>query len=223
MAARSWWLACAGVLGLTACGLTIVGTADVDAGSDAAAPPIEDAAPVDGDAGEAGVLLRWNIGGPLYAGSATTPGPWAEGTVGKGPCGPSTYANAVAIKGTTDDVLYQTEVWGNPLVCAIGDGELPAGTYRVSMYFAEIYFGAGCPGAGGKGSRVFAIDLEGKEVDEDIDLYERIGCAASTGTADAGTLMLSHDVDVTDGTLDIAMPAKANNAKLSALEVRGPL
>ncbi|MCH7708758.1 MAG: hypothetical protein IH884_09710 [Myxococcales bacterium] len=47
--------------------------------------------------------------------------------------------------GTSDDALFQGEVWGNPVVCAAGGGTLDPGEYEVSLYFAEIYFGPGCP------------------------------------------------------------------------------
>ena len=52
--------------------------------------------------------------------------------------------------------------FGNPLVCAVGGGALPAGRYQVNLYFAEIYWGPGCPGGGpGPGSRVFDVRIEG--------------------------------------------------------------
>ena len=235
-------------LALAACGLTVVGVADPaktpeDAGADpslpeAAAEPAE-AGSEGEDAGDAGnyepvesdaaydggpVLLRWNLGGPAYAGSVTAPGPWAAGEVGIGPCGPSTFSVTGAILGTTDDVLYQSEVFGNPLRCVIGSG-LAAGTYRVRLHFAEVYFGTWCPAdAGGVGSRVFDIEIEGQKLETALDPYDVSGgCAASTVAVDAGPFVRELEVAVTDGTLNIVMPASANNAKLSALEVEGPL
>lgn len=237
------------VLALAACGLTVVGVADPpkpseDAGASPSlpeasveptdgGPAVEDAdadagsfVAVESDAAYDGgpVLLRWNLGGPAYAGSATAPGPWAAGELGVGPCGPSAFSVTTGIRGTADDPLYQTEIFGNPLRCAIGSG-LGPGTYRVRLHFAEIYFGRWCPAdAGGIGSRVFDVEIEGQAVETALDPYEAGGgCAASTAAVDAGPFVRQFEVAVTDGTLEIVMPASANNAKLSALEVEGPL
>lgn len=237
------WFALASAAALvTACGLSVVGTAPspADAGADAGvasdastAPPDAGALPSDaaseaspdgsfaGDGGH--ILYRWNIGGPEDPGTATVPGPWLAGPADGGPCGGGTYANPSPIRGTDADELFQTEVFGNPLLCAVGGGALSAGTYRVRMLFAEIYFGRGCPVDAGPGSRVFDVDIEGASVEKNLDLLATVGCAASTSQADAGILMREYLVPVTDGTLNISMPASQNNAKLSALEIEGPL
>ena len=115
-------------------------------------------------------------------------------------------------------------MYGNPLTCTVGTA-LPPGDYRVRLYFAEIYFGPGCPGGGtGKGARVFDVSLEGKTVLSKLDVFgESGGCLAST-TSDAGVpIVKTFDIQVKDGQLDIALSSSTNNAKLSALEVLGPL
>jgi hypothetical protein len=49
------------------------------------------------------------------------------------------------------------------------------------------------------------------------------GCLAST-TSDAGApVAKTFDIPVSDGTLDISLPASVDSGKLSALEVLGPL
>lgn len=225
-----------------ACGLSVVGTmattepppdaAVVDASreieqdalpADAEAPPLDaagDAATVDA-ATDAGVLVfRWNVGGPAYAGSAALPGPWAAGTSGVGPCTGSLFSTSDPIRNTTDDVLFQTELFGDPLTCTVPG--LPAGRYRVRLLFAEIYFGAGCAGGGGSGSRVFDVRLEGATVLAGLDVHALAGCAAGSVTT-AAPLARTFEVQVVDGALDVSLPASANNAKLSALEVTGPL
>jgi hypothetical protein len=231
-------LLAAGSFVIGACGLSVVGTAttggaaadasvadetgpavDVDASTavDAAAP--EDAArdaTTDG-----GVrVLRWNIGGPAYAGSATLPGPWAAGGSGVGPCMGSPFSTTDPIRNTTDDVLFQTELFGAPLACTVPG--LAAGRYRVRLLFAEIYFGAGCAGGGGTGSRVFDIRLEGTTVLAGLDVHAVAGCAAGTVTT-ASPIARTFEVEVDDGALDISLQPTANNGKLSALEVTGPL
>jgi len=243
-------LVSASIVLLGACGLTVVGTGpldgdagladasttgdatdeargpkpspDVDATPDGAVVDAATSSDADADASEPPVL-RFNVGGPTYVGAGDFPGTWVGNAPDAGPCFGNLKANAVAIRGTTDDVLFQTELWEDPLVCRVGAGKLPPGRYRVRLLFAEIYFGSGCPGGGGNGSRVFDIQLEGQTVAQGIDLHRLVGCAANTSGNDAGPLERVFEVDVTDGTLDVRMPASRNNAKLSALEVRGPL
>lgn len=243
---RGRWLGCAALVLLAACGLTVVGTAPPGDGSEvesdaevrpprpmrdaeADAEAIRDArAPGDArlDAGPdapAPVLLRYNIGGPTYVGTGDYPGTWVGDAPDASPCSGNLNATASPIRGTTDDVLFQTERWDNPLACAVGGGKLAPGRYRVRLLFAEIYFGNGCAGGGGNGSRVFDVRLEGNTVAQGLDLHALVGCAANTVGADAGPLERTFEVDVTDGTLDIRMPASSNNAKLAALEISGPL
>lgn len=240
-------LATASLLAAAACGLTVVGTgpgtdvvppedagledgrgprpsSDLEAGP-ADEPSVVDAAPVV-DAGPdapAPVVLRYNVGGPTYVGTGDYPGTWIGNAPDAGPCFGNLNVNAISIRGTTDDVLFQTELWQDPLVCRVGGGKLLPGRYRVRLLFAEIHFGSGCPGGGGNGSRVFDIQLEGATVAQGIDLHRVVGCAANANGTDAGPLERVFEVDVNDGTLDVRMPASSNNAKLSALEIRGPL
>ncbi len=224
-----------------ACGMTAAATGNldgvVDGGLDGS---VVDARSRDGDAagaepdaaegGDAGIdsaappplVVRLNIGGDAYDG-LDYPGAWAASPV-PGVCTPNRYRSASPIHGTRDTALFEAEVFGDPVECAVGGQKLAQGTYRVRLYFAEIYFGEGCPGGGGVGSRVFDIVIENVTTLKDFDILAAGGdCLASTTYQAGAPVVRSFDVFVGDGTLDIALPASENNAKLSALEVFGPL
>jgi hypothetical protein len=167
------------------------------------------------------VEVRINVNGPQHEG-IDFPGTWAADPGRGGICSPEAYTNASPIHGTDDDALFQGEVWGNPVVCRIDhDGQLlPAGEYLVNLYFAEIYWGPGCPGGGnGVGSRVFDIRLEGQTALAGGDIYAEAGCAASTTDSNAYPVIKSFVVPIQDGALDIELPAAFNNPKISAIEI----
>jgi hypothetical protein len=166
--------------------------------------------------------LRYNVDGVAFvSASAEAAGPWlADPGIG-GICG--SQVNSVAsVYGTNDGPLYVGEVYGDPMTCSIGAVQLPPGAYDVTLYFAEIYFGPGCPGGGGgTGARVFDVTLEGVEVEHDLDVFALGRClAASNGSG--SPVIRKHRVNVADGTLDVSMSASVNNAKISAIRVDGP-
>jgi cysteine-rich repeat protein len=163
--------------------------------------------------------IRINLNGAALVGT-DFPGSWSADPGSGGACGPSFYTNSNPVSGTTDDGLFQGEVWGNPVVCAVGSGTIPAGSYDVSLYFAEIYFGPGCPGGGsGTGARVFDIMLEGQTVLSGLDVFSQAECASSTTATTGGPWVETFTVDILDGTLDVQLPSSVNNAKISAIEI----
>jgi hypothetical protein len=158
------------------------------------------------------VAVRININGQRVGPFAADPG------LG-GICGGAPYSTSLAINGSNDDLLYQSEMFGAPLTCSVGSGALPTGPYQVVLHFAEIYWGPGCPGAGpGTGARVFDIELQGQKVASNVDLFAEGGCAAALDGS-GHPVTKRFDVMITDGTLHLNFPASANNAKLSALEL----
>ncbi|MBN9167485.1 MAG: hypothetical protein BGO98_23255 [Myxococcales bacterium 68-20] len=214
-----------------ACGLTAVGTSvtnertdSTDASTaDADSPDSRTDAPVVPKTdGVPPLVVRLDINGPTHVG-VEYEGTWTAAPVPDGGCGPSAYTAEAPLSNTKDAPLFAGEAYGSPLVCAVGEGLAP-GMYRVVLYFAEVYWGPGCPGGGGVGSRVFDVLLEGKKVLSSFDVFAVSGgCMAST-TSDAGTpIVRSFDIAIEDGRLDIEMPATADNGKLSALELFGPL
>lgn len=148
--------------------------------------------------------VRINAGGPAVTTGGVAWGAQQHGTGGK------TYANAVAIAGTTDDVLYQTEY-----STATGgiDYDVPVenGVYTVRLHFAEIYFGAPNGGAGGTGRRVFDVSVEGQLRLDNYDIVADVGSATA--------VVKSYTVQVTDGKVDIDLDSVVDQAKISAIEV----
>jgi hypothetical protein len=164
------------------------------------------------------VTLRININGPAHSGQ-DFPGAWGADPGLGGVCGPSVYGNPMPIAGTRDDSLFQGESFGSPLVCAVGGGALPPGRYQVNLYFAEIYWGPGCPGGGpGPGSRLFDVRIEGTVVEGSVDLFREAGCAASP-MGNGRPVVKRYTAAINDGTLDLRFEAQVDNAKISAIEV----
>jgi hypothetical protein len=171
-----------------------------------------DAAP--GPDGAPSVEIRLNINGPDHTG-VDYPGTWAADPGDGGACGPLYYTNNNPITGTMDDALFHNVAYGPVMTCAVGN-QLPAGNYQVTLYFAEIYWGSGCPGGGGSGSRVFDIELEGTTLRNDVDLFDlEGGCATNGGSPHLETFTLL----INDGTLNISLAASADNGMVSAVEL----
>ncbi len=75
------------------------------------------------------------------------------------------------------------------------DIPIPDGEYTVNLHFAELWFGATGGGAGGVGSRVFDVNIEGQLVEDNLDVFAEVGAQAA--------LVKTHTVTVTGGVLDI--------------------
>ena len=109
---------------------------------------------------------------------------------------------AIAIAGTRDPRLYQTERWG----LAAYRVPLANGAYTVRLHFAETYSGVTAPG-----QRVFGVAVEGTSLG-DIDVVAQAG-----GTHRA--LVKSATVNVADGRLDVAFTPRVQSPLLNAIEV----
>ena len=166
-------------IALGACGISAVASGTTDGGNVHDSGPAETSA-VDASAdAEPPVVMRLNLGGPAYTG-IDYPGEWSASPIPAGGCGPSSYVANGTLHGTRDPALFTAEAFGNPMICALGGGALATGTYRVRLYFAEVYFGPGCAGGGGLGSRVFDVALEGTTVIKNLDVFgASSGCLAS--------------------------------------------
>jgi hypothetical protein len=161
--------------------------------------------------------IRIDLNGPSIVG-VDHPGTWAADPGVGGVCGPASGHRGNAVNGTVDDALFQGYMLGNPITCSVG--MLLPGTYRVRLYFAEVYFGPGCAGGGpGTGARVFDIALEGTTVLRNFDIFAEGRCAMSTTDTTSMPVVKEFVVPVTDGTLDISLPASVNQALLSAIEI----
>ncbi len=153
----------------------------------------------------AGLLV--NCGGPVYtnaegtwqADKAYVTGSW--GYVG----GTVADRGNIAVGNTTDDVLYQTERYADPLEYRF---DIPNGTYTVTFKMCESYWGNT---TGGTGSRIFDIVTEGNVVANNLDLY------ALAGYNNAYDITVN--ITVSDGQLTISLPADVDNGLLHAIKI----
>lgn len=115
--------------------------------------------------------------------------------------GGNTYSTQSLISGTTDDYLYQTERWGYSFSY---DVPLDNGVYDIKLMFAEIYHD-------GPGSRIFSVAIEGNAIIQNLDIWSKVGKNAAYEE--------THTVELSDGVLNIAFTAAADNAKISAIKI----
>ena len=158
--------------------------------------------PVPKDREEASFALRANVGGGAYTDS--------NGDVWSADFGYNTgnkSSSSIAISGTEDDVLFQTQRWdsnsGEELQYSF---DVPNGDYVVNLYFAEVY-----TGVLRQGGRVFDVLLEGYNVERKFDIYSVAGANAAH--------MRSYDVSVVDGQLNMEFIHGVENPTISAIEV----
>ncbi len=146
-----------------------------------------------------------NAGGPAY--TAT------DGTVfasDRNYTSSATFSLVREIASTEDDPLYHTERFGDfSYNIPIADG-----TYSIDLHFAEIFYGV--PGVGGgstgAGDRVFDVEIEGKTVLSDFDIFAEAGSL----TALVKTI---DNIEVEDKELNITFISQVNAAKISAIGV----
>jgi hypothetical protein len=110
------------------------------------------------------------------------------------------YTKARPIADTQDDVLYQSERWGDFSY----DVPLPNGHYEVTLQFAEIVWRTAH-------QRLFDVFIEGAEVLSNVDL------AAAAGPRVAYDVVVP--VHVRDGALTIRFYSNRDKAKISAIVV----
>ncbi|HEX8530911.1 MAG TPA: malectin domain-containing carbohydrate-binding protein, partial [Cytophagales bacterium] len=119
-------------------------------------------------------------------------------------------ATAVAgdVLNTTDDALYQTGRSGPAFSYGLPSGN---GTFDVTLHFAETYYGSRV--AGGVGSRLFSVYLEGVKQLSDYDIFAKAGGAMRA-------VKETRRVTVSDGVLNLYFTkGLAGNAYVSAVEV----
>jgi Malectin domain/Bacterial TSP3 repeat len=141
------------------------------------------------------VVLAVNAGGQAY--TAT------DGTAyqaDKGFRGGTTRTKTVAIAGTPDAKLYQSERAG-AFSYAI---PVANGNYVVTLQFAELTYAA-------VGRRLFDVLIEGKLVLDNLDLYATVGRYAAYD--------VTLPVTINDGVLDITFRIYVAEATVSAIVV----
>jgi len=117
--------------------------------------------------------------------------------------GGGTYSSNNSITGTTDDILFQTERFGNFSY----NIDLPNGKYDVVLMFAEVFWSDA-------GKRVFNISIEGVEVISNLDIWARVGKNIQYEER--------YRINLTDGELNISFKTVTDNAKISSIKVLIP-
>ncbi len=137
-----------------------------------------------------------NAGGPAYTAVAGTVYNADEHFSG----GTTAGAGGVSVGNTLDDVLYQTERYGNFTY----DIPVDNGKYKVTLQFSEFYWTS-------DGSRVFDVLAEGTQIITALDVHAQVGQNAAFD--------LVYGIDVADGNLTLQFITSVDNAKLSAVLV----
>lgn len=158
------------------------------------------AAPMSTRTADTVAALAWRINAGAEAVNDTLGRPW-DGDRGFRGSGGIQHATGTDIKGTSEDVLYQTNRWG------MSAYDIPVGApgrYVVRLMFAETVFTA-------PGVRVFDVLAEGSTVVSRLDLVAVAGHAVAHDEV--------REVEVGDGVLNLEFRALADDPMVSALEV----
>ncbi|WP_276166298.1 malectin domain-containing carbohydrate-binding protein [Zobellia alginiliquefaciens] len=156
-------------------------------------------------------ITRINSGGTNFIYDGVS---WASDQYSNGG---SVLTNSIEIANTENDALYQTERYRTQ-----GDltYEIPVanGEHSVNLHFAEIYYGVpGDGSAGGVGSRVFNIDIEGQK---QIENYDIVVAAGGSATA---VIEAFNGINVLDGSLTITLTPVTEFPKISGIEIIEPV
>ncbi|MFB6320595.1 malectin domain-containing carbohydrate-binding protein [Saccharicrinis sp. FJH54] len=114
--------------------------------------------------------------------------------------GRSYSTSSTNIAGTEDDELYKTEQFGTFAI----NIPLENGKYNIILKMAEIYHNS-------PNSRLFHVDVEGKRVIENLDIFAQVGKDVAYDVV--------IPVEMTDGTLNINLVTVTDNAKINALAI----
>lgn len=150
--------------------------------------------------------VRINSGGPQVVWSGDT---FIADQFG---IGGTIYADAIPIDGTTDDELYQTEIFGP--TGGTFSYEIPVGVsaeYDIRLHFAELFFGVGSQ-AGGPGSRVFDVSIEGNTVLSNFDILSEVSPATALTKE-------FNNVLINDGFASITFTGVTQSAKVNGIEI----
>jgi hypothetical protein len=145
--------------------------------------------------------IRVNCGGPAYTDSKGHVWQADYGFNG----GTATDLPAT-VKGTSDQALFQRGRQNENSTGMIYSFSVPDGQYHVNLYFAETWDGAYYTGA-----RVFNVEMQGKRVFTDLDIFAEAGPSAM--------LIKGSDVTVTGGKVTIEFDNVARDAQIQAIEI----
>jgi hypothetical protein len=91
---------------------------------------------------------------------------------------------------------------------------VPSGRYRVTLYFAETWFGRNSMGGGGTGSRRFDVDANGLPLLRDFDILREAG-----GSYRGLSKSFHGIVPNSDGYINLRFLPRINNACINAIEI----
>ena len=111
---------------------------------------------------------------------------------------------------TQDPIIYRSSRQGDFTY----NIPLKPGTYELRLHFAETFYGPETPGAGGEGSRVMAVHVNGQPLLADFDVL-----ADSGGDRTADVKVFADVAPAADGQLHLAFSSPAGGGMLSAIEV----
>ena len=115
------------------------------------------------------------------------------------------------IIGARDSRLYHTRREG----AFSYDIPLPAGTYEMRLYFAEMLYGEDNMAGGGETSRIFTVRANGAEILHQFDIIGEVGPSAADVRA-------FKDISpAADGKLHLSFEPGTNAAVLSGIEITG--
>ena len=116
----------------------------------------------------------------------------------------TTQTVTAALPGASDQPLYQSERYGNPFTYSF---DVPAGSYQVTLKFAETYFTAA-------GSRSFNISINGAQVIANFDIL------TAAGGANTAIDRVFNNIAPSGGRITIDFgPAATDNAKVCAIQI----
>ncbi len=116
----------------------------------------------------------------------------------------------VFIAGAADPTLFETAREG----VLSYDIPLKPGRYELRLYFVETQFGPGTHAGGGETSRLFSINLNGKRLLTDFDIY------SDAGGNDIADVRAFRDVSpAADGELHLGLVKALDSPVLNALEI----
>jgi hypothetical protein len=154
-------------------------------------------------------IYRLNAGGAQLAGIP----PWSLDSPFVSGSALATYSTnaSITLDSSVQEVpaaLFQSERWSaddsQPMTYRL---PVPDGSYRVHLYFAEIW-----PGAFSSGARQFNVALNDKRVLNHYDIFAEVG--ANTGTVQ------TFDVTTSDGiNVELTHVAGRDNPKISGISV----
>jgi hypothetical protein len=117
---------------------------------------------------------------------------------------------ALPVTGTPEPGLYAMERFGHFSYALPVD---PRGSYAVTLYFSEGYFGPDAPGKGGSGSRRFNVICNGTTLLRDFDIFKEAGLLHALSKT------FHHLKPTAQGKLNLTFEPISNYANISAIEV----